>query len=200
MMMTHRSELGLSLLELLASMFSMLIVASMAFHLLLTSNRSVNQHLSMASRGDRLRLLQTLLERELAARFPDPLSASTTIGSITGPPVETSLIAADVLLQGDTDTVDLGHVTYQIQYGLSGEEKWDLVRRVEPFTGSEGVTTGTQTILFSIEPAEFLTLSATREITSPTRTHTRLIWRFLDERYRDHPVTREMVLAGGGVP
>ena len=191
---------GLSLLELLASMLSLLIVASMAFHLLLSSNRSVSQHLSMVSRGDRLRLLHTLVERDMASRFPNPLAAATEIGSLTDSLAEKSLIAADILIQGDTETVDLGRVTYQIRYGLSGDNEWDLVRKVEPFAGSEEVSAGTQTILFSLEPTELLLLSATHEITSPTITHTRLRWRFLDQRFQDYPITSEMLLVGRNAP
>jgi len=198
--MTDQRYRGLSLLELLASMLSLLIVASMAFHLLLSSNRSVSQHLSMVSRGDRLRLLQTLVERDMASRFPNPIMASTEIGSITGPPVEKNLVTADILLQGDTQTVDLGHVTYQLQYGLSGNQEWNLVRKVEPLAGSEGVTAGTQTILFGLEPTELLLLSATREVSSPTQIHTWMEWKFLDQRYPDHPILREMLLVGGTVP
>ncbi len=189
---------GLSLLELLVSMLSMLIVGSMAFHLLLSSSRSVNQQLSMASRGDRLRLLQTLLERDMAARFPNPMTAPLTIKSVTGPPTGMDLLSSDVLLQDDTDTVSLGHVTYRIQNDLSGRGEWNLIRIVEPLAGSEAVSAGTQTILFELEPAEELLLSATREISTPTQSHTRLVWKYLDQRYHDFPIMREMVLVGGG--
>jgi hypothetical protein len=198
--MGHPSDRGLSLLELLVSMFTVLIVASMAFHLLISSSRSVSQQLSMASRGDRLRLLQTLLERDMAARFPNPMAAPIEIGETTGSPTSRDLIASDVLLQPDTDSVDLGHVTYQLQTGISGGEEWDLVRTVEPLSVPEGIPAGTQTILFRLEPDEHLLLSATREVDTPTQTRTRLVWRFLDQRYHDHPVTREIVLVGGRMP
>lgn len=198
--MAHPSHRGFSLLEILVSMLTTLIVASMAFHLLLSSSRSVNQQLSMASRGDRLRLLQTLLERDMAARFPNPMAASIEIGEVTGSPTGRVLIASDVLLQPDTDSVGLGHVTYQLQTGISGGEEWDLVRTVEPLSEPEGIPAGTQTILFRLEPDEHLLLSATREVETSTQTRTRLVWRFLDQRYHDHPVTREIVLVGGRKP
>lgn len=198
--MTHHSRLGISLLELLVTMVSMLLVASMAFHLLLSSNRSASQHLSMTSRGDRLRLLETLLERDLASRFPSPLTAPLQIGNVTGTPFTTDLIAADVLLQGDTDTVSFAHVSYHLRPEQEGGEAWDLVRTAEPLAGTEAVGAGTQSVLFQVEPSEQLLLSATPEIITPTQSRTKLVWQFLDERYQDRPVTREMAVVGRSQP
>lgn len=183
---------GMTIIELMAVMLSALVVGAMGFHLMFTSGKSVHQRLSVLSRGERLRLLQTALSHDLAGRFPAFQAGGV---EITPPNLESAtqtLLRAQVLVQGETSTADLRELLYTLEETSPGGGQRAVVRSLDPdLAPGRGPQSSVQN-LFALEYKEDLVWAATPVVEATGPTLLRLVLTLTDERYERRPVSREV--------
>lgn len=188
-----RGNRAFSVLEMVVILLSATLVGSMALHLMATSVRSVNQQMSVASRIDRLRLLQTVLERDLDSRYPESEASTVRIASATSITSPQVLFSAQVLIQETSPQVDLEQVEYRFDQEDPSESRLSLFRTLK--TVSQTPSEASK-ILFRLEETESLAWSASPEVRHSSAAWTRLHLNFEDSRYKDFPVMREMLIRG----
>ncbi|MCG3196619.1 MAG: prepilin-type N-terminal cleavage/methylation domain-containing protein [Candidatus Omnitrophica bacterium] len=183
---------GMTLIELMAVMLSALLVGAMGFHLMFTSTKSVHQRMSVLSRGERLRLLQTAVSRDLAGRFPAYQPGGVSIASPNPESASQTLLRANVLVQGEEPNVDLREVIYTVEEPSPGSGQRAVIRSLDPDLAPGRSSQASLQNLFTLEFKENLVWSATpvAEATGPTLQ--RLVVTLTDERFKDRPVSREL--------
>lgn len=182
-----------SLLEMLVVLISATLVGSMALHLMMTCVKSVNQRMSVVSRIDRLRLLESVIERDIDSRFPEQEKGAVRIGAATSGGLPQRLISARVLIQETSPQVSLEEVEYLLEKEDLDYPGISLFRRLKSQTQPP---IESARILFRLEEDESLTWSATPEVMDSSTSWTRLHLVLEDRRYRDFPVMRDMLLEG----
>lgn len=128
----NRNQAGMTLVELLVVTLSLMVISAFGLQILSESGKAVSRGLSIAMRGDRLRHLQRLLDRDLSSRYGGPSRSPAEIGSATPEEGVRTLLRTEALIQGLEDQVELNEVVYTLEDYPEGSGRSALVRTTDP--------------------------------------------------------------------
>lgn len=180
---------GITLIELLAVMFSTLVVGAFAFHMMLETTDAVHKGMSVSSRADRLRLLQRAMDHDLGARYPNATSAPLEIGPATPTVPGRTLIRTQILVPAIDGEITLQELTYNVVPSASDVVFLEVNRTLDPDTAAGIGPDAKKQSLFYLGRTENLVWDRTGE--------NYLSLRFEDSRFPDRPVPRQLLLQGG---
>ena len=192
----RRSCSGLTLLELTVVMLALMVVMAMGFQILATSGDSVARGLSLTNRGERLRILQKTMDRDLNSCYLQNGSADLLIGSPSQSSPNKTLLRAQILSQSMEDRVDLAEVIYTLEELADGSGWKALVRTLDPdLEPGKGPEADSREI-FNLAITETLVWEATPESASGEVDRVWLKVTLLDERFKEFVSERQILLTG----
>jgi hypothetical protein len=183
-------------LELLVVMLALMVVMSMGFQILLTSGKSAARGLSLTSQGERLRLLQKMMDRDLGSRYAPPSSESLVIGNTSAPPSTQVLLRVEILNQPLDRHVELRELTYTLEETGEGSDVWAVVRTLDPdLEPGRGPESDARTV-FQLRAAESLTWEATSENVDGGSSRSWLTISLQDSQFKGFLSQCKVLLAG----
>ena len=187
---------GITLLELLVVMLALMVVMSMGFQILFTSGKSAHRGLSLASQGERLRLLEKMIYRDLSSRYA-PLSSETLlIGNTSASSSTQMLLRTEILDQPSDDHVELYELTYTLEETREGSNTWAVVRTLDPdLEPGRGPEADARSV-FQLRVTESLTWEATPENVAGGPSLAWLTISLQDSQFKGFLTQRKVFLAG----
>jgi hypothetical protein len=189
-----RNEKGLSLVELLVVLLSLMVVMAMGFDLLRTSGHSVSIGLSQSTKAERLRFLQRRLVQDLQSRLPGPANSAVDIESASPVAEGTTLLRTQILQQKEEAGVDLFEVVYKLEQDPPGSGHIAVTRTVDA-SPTEGLGDMTRVDrLFNLTTTETLSWQA---VTGPGENQTSIEIQLIDNRFGGYVTSRRILVPGG---
>jgi len=128
----NRLNRGITLVELLVVMLSLMVVMAMGFEIMNENVRAVSRGLSQNACSDRLRLLEKQLNLDLSSRHGVPKYATLEIGSATPVSATRTLLHTRILEQTEKDQVRILELTYTLEEVQGKSGRYALVRTIDP--------------------------------------------------------------------
>jgi len=191
-----RDEKGLSLMELLVVMLSLVLVASMAFQILWESNNTVYRNLSQSSSADRLRILQKTMNQDLASSYPNPLDAKVRIDSTTGEDSGNTILTTNIIEAGAGAEPVLYEVTYSLEEYPEGSGRTAVVRIADPDLSPDRGEEAKVKPVFTLDVEETFDWSVETTDWRGTTSPSKLKLSLTNRRYKDFGTRYEILVHG----
>ena len=186
---------GISLIELLVVMLSLMLVSSMAFQFLWESNTVVTRNLSQSSKADRLRILQKSMTQDLDSAYPNPLKAGVRIQTASGEGAGRMILETQIVETRPGEEPHLSQVRYSLTEYPENSGRLAVIRTSKPELEKGDADTDTRR-LFSLEVEETFDWSVEstdwRGATSPSVLKLNLT----NKRFKDFKTQRQILVHG----